>query len=151
MSDNKKYVVNHIIYTVLQFTWGIAQNLLGIFILLILTIKNPKRKHSFYHGALVTEWKLSFSCGCGMFIFYGHAGSNVADVVLVHEYGHTLQSIVLGPLFMFIIAIPSMLWAFIPACVKLRKEKNIKYVSFYPESWANQWGEKIVGLKGPDF
>lgn len=147
---NKKYILNYIIYTLLQLTWGFIQNALGIFILIILTIINPKRKHFLYHGAIVSEWKFPFSCGCGMFIYYGHKGAKDADAVLVHEYGHTLQSIVLGPLFMFVIAIPSITWAFVPCFVKMRKEKNIKYVDFYPEKWANAWGEKVTGLKAPE-
>ncbi len=146
----KKYTLNHILYTIIQLTWGIIQNALGILILIILTIINPRRKHSYYHGALVTHWKFSFSCGCGMFIFYGHENADDASEVLVHEYGHTLQSVVLGPLFMFVIAIPSMVWAFTPCFGRMRKEKNIPYVSFYPESWANAWGEKITGLKAPE-
>ncbi len=146
---NKKYIINHIIYTLLQLTWAIPQNILGLLILLGLTIKNPKRNHFYYHGAIVTEWKFTFSCGCGMFIFYGHKDAKDAKEVLVHEYGHTLQSIVLGPLFMFIIAIPSMTWAFVPCFIKMRKEKNIKYVDFYPESWANSWGEAITKEKAP--
>jgi len=145
-----KYIFNYIIYTILQFTWGIFQNMLGVLILLILTVLNPKRNHFYYHGAIVTEWKMNFSCGCGMFIFYGHKNAKDNKEVLVHEYGHTLQSIVLGPLFMFVIAIPSMTWAFVPCFNRMRKEKNIRYVDFYPESWANKWGEKITGLKAPD-
>jgi len=145
----KKYLFNDIVYTLLQFTWGLIQNILGLLILVFLTIIDTKRNHFYYHGAIVTEWKFSFSCGCGMFIFYGHKNAKDADEVLVHEYGHTLQSIVLGPLFIFVIAIPSLLWAFIPYFNKLRKEKNIKYVDFYCEKWANNWGEMITGLKAP--
>jgi len=147
---NKKYIINYIVYTFLQFTWGIIQNFFGVLILIGLTVKDPSRKHFYYHGALVTEWKLEFSCGCGMFIFYGHKKAKDASEVLVHEYGHTLQSIVLGLLFMFVIAIPSMTWAFVPKFVELRKNKNIKYTDFYCEKWANVWGEKITGLKAPD-
>jgi len=146
----RQYIFNDIVYTILQFTWGILQNVLGALILLVLTIINPLRNHFYYHGAIVTEWRFDFSCGCGMFIFYGHKDAKDSKEVLVHEYGHTLQSIVLGPLFMFVIAIPSMLWAFIPYFVKLRKRRNIKYVDFYCEKWANKWGEKVTGLTAPN-
>lgn len=82
--------------------------------------------------------------GLGMFIFYGHEDNPEAKEVLVHEWGHTIQSIILGPLFMLVIAIPSLLWAFIPGLVKMRKEKGIKYTDFYCEKWANIEGEKLL-------
>jgi len=143
---NKKYILNYIIYTIIQLTWGIIQNALGILLFLILSIINIKRKRFYYHGAIASDWKFSFSMGLGMFIFFGHRNSTTQDPkkVLVHEYGHTIQSIILGPLFFFVIAIPSTVWAFTPAFVKMRKEKNIKYTDVYCESWANKLGEKVL-------
>lgn len=136
--------VNHIIYTLLQLSWGLAQNSLGILLWLILTAVNPGRKRGYYHGAVLTHWKFKFSMGLGMFIFYGHEDNEEAKQVLVHEYGHTIQSIILGPFFMLIIAIPSVVWAFTPAFVRMRKEGKYTYTGFYPEYWANKLGEKIL-------
>jgi len=139
-----------VVYYLLQITWGIIQNICGFLIWIILMCKNPKRKITTFFGAIVTEWKFSFSTGCGLFIFYGHKNAKDAKEVLVHEYCHTIQSCILGPLFMFVIALPSVSWAFIPCFVKMRKEKNIKYCEFYPESWANKLGTLVTGLPAPD-
>lgn len=136
--------VNYILYTFLQLTWGICHNLLGMLLWLILTVVNPKRKREYYHGAILTHWKFSFSMGLGMFIFYGHEGTEEEKEVKVHEYGHTIQSIILGPFFLFVIGIPSVVWAFTPAFVRMRKKGKIKYTDFYPEHWANTLGEKIL-------
>ncbi len=148
---NKKYILNYIIYTILQLTWGIIQNVLGIIAFLILTIINPKRKRFYYHGAIGSDWKFSFSMGLGMFIFYGHRDRKDInpDEILVHEYGHTIQSIILGPLFFFVIALPSTIWAFLPCFVKYRKEHNVKYTDLYCESWANRAGEEVLKEKAP--
>lgn len=138
------------VYYLLQVTWGSIQNVCGLVVWLFLNIKNPNRKRGIYHGAILTYWGNSFSTGLGMFIFFGHEGSKDADEVLVHEYGHTLQSALLGPLFLPVIGIPSTVWAFTPIFEKWRKEGRYKYCQFYPEAWANSWGSKVTHQKAPD-
>ena len=62
---------------------------------------------------------------------------------LVHEYGHTIQSIILGPLYLLIIGIPSSIWAM----TFNNKGNTISYYSFYTEKWANVLGEKVTKEK----
>lgn len=45
----------------------------------------------------------------------------ILQTLLVHEYGHTIQSMILGPLYLIVIGIPSTLWGFLMG--KKRKEK----------------------------
>lgn len=55
-----------------------------------------------------------------------------------HEYGHSRQSLYLGPLYLIVVGLPSLLWAgFIHNLVK----KEIGYYEVYPESWADELGE----------
>ena len=55
-----------------------------------------------------------------------------------HEYGHTLQSRKLGPVYLFVIGLPSIIWA---GCFKwYRKKYNKSYYSFPTESWADKLG-----------
>lgn len=146
ITGEKKMIkkINYALYTLLQFTWGICQNIVGLLVWLILGILNPRRKRAYYHGAILTHWKFPFSMGLGMFIFYGHEGTEEEKEVKVHEYGHTIQSIILGPLFLFVIGIPSCVWAFTPVFNRWRKAGRYKYTDFYPEKWANKLGEKIL-------
>jgi len=99
----------------------------------------------------MSYWKFPFSMGLGMFIFFGHSNKDeeYQAQVLVHEYGHTIQSCMLGPLFMFVIAIPSVVWAFTPVFEKMRKEGKYDYLEFYPEAWANYEGERILKMPAP--
>ena len=53
----------------------------------------------------------------------------LSDRLLVHEYGHTIQSLILGPLYLVLIGIPSTLWGFLLG--KRRKEKQIPYGAFF--------------------
>ena len=127
------------IYRILQCTWGIVQTLLGFVVFLC----HFKDRHFVYNGAIATEWKRNFGLSLGLFIFVWPNDSHV----LVHEYGHTLQSMVLGPLYLILVGIPSALWANLPFLQKRRMEQHISYYRFYPEKSANQLGEKVTKEK----
>lgn len=128
-------------YVVLQIFWGFPQTLLGFAVFLRLR----KVHHYRYHGAVVTEWKKTTGLSLGLFIFVpaGYMGNDF----LVHEYGHTIQSLLLGPLYLFVIGVPSVLWCNMRCFARLRKKKNISYQKLYSECWANYLGEKTTGEK----
>lgn len=149
MKEKTKQTLLLIGFVSLQFTWGFLQNAYGLLAFLILTVRTPSRKIEIYHGAVVAYWDKCYSMSSGMFIFYGHENSSDGRSVIVHEYGHALQSLVLGPLFFLVIGIPSVIWAFSPHFIKLRRYGRRTYLDFYPESWANRWGEKWTGDAAP--
>lgn len=119
-----------------QWTWGLPQTLLGAII--CLTCRSCP--HYTYRGCVVTRWNQRGSLGVGMFLFMGTEDPQVR----VHEFGHSVQSLILGPLFLIIMGIPSFLWANLPPCRKLRKEKGVSYYRFYPESNANWLGRLVT-------
>jgi len=141
-----------LLYRIWQCTWGILQTLLGFCVFLM----NHKGKHYNYHGAIITEWINKSSMSLGMFVFITkepyfankflskYTAEELSNRLLVHEYGHTIQSMILGPLYLIIIGIPSTLWGFLPELNKMRKEKQISYFAFFTESWANVCGEKVT-------
>lgn len=63
----------------------------------------------------------------------------------MHEYGHTIQSLIFGPLYLIVMGIPSTLWGFLFG--KKRKERQIPYGVFFTEKWANHLGERVTGEK----
>ena len=140
-----------ILYMLAQCTWGILQTLSG-FVIFLICIRD---KHYFYHGAVVTEWKFSSSVSLGLFIFVAanpyYSGiptkEETASRLLVHEYGHTIQSLIFGPLYFIVTGLPSIVWASFPALHKMRRKKHMSYFSFYTERWANHLGEKITKTK----
>lgn len=141
------------IYRIWQCTWGILQTFLG----LVLFLLHCRDKHFNYHGAIVTVWETKSSISLGMFVFVtsepyfvekfkGQIGAEeLSNRLLVHEYGHTIQSLILGPLYLILIGIPSTLWGFWGA--RNRKEKQIPYGAFVTEKWANHLGEIVSGEK----
>ena len=124
-----------------QWTWGLPQTLLGA----VICLACRKCPHERFHGAIVTHWKQSGSLGVGMFLFIGKSRSDDnRRQVMVHEYGHSVQSMILGPLFLIIMGIPSFLWCNLAPCRRLRREKGVSYYSFYPEKNANWLGALVT-------
>lgn len=140
----------NLLYRLIQWTWGIPQNIIGLLIFLCCT----DRKYQSYHGALVSNWNREAMCaGCGMFIFMGKSTSfdtkkaiseqKSVQRLLIHEYGHTIQSLILGPLFLFVITIPSALWALLPFFKNRRMQRGTSYYSAFTERWADALGSYI--------
>ncbi len=143
-----------VLYIVIQCTWGIVQTSLGFIVFLI----NIKKKHYFYHGAVITERNVPSSVSLGMFVFIttnpmkdkrrkGRIPvEELSKRLLVHEYGHTIQSLILGPLYLIVIGIPSTLWGFLPY-FQNKRNNGVSYFSFFTEKFANYLGEKVTKEK----
>ena len=136
-----------------QFTWGIIQSLCG----LVLFVLNFNRKHYWYRNAVVTEWHHEGSVSLGLFLFVEVSrrslGKSFRDIgeerttryIIMHEYGHSLQSMILGPLYMFIVGIPSLIWCNVPYFNRFRKDRKMSYYAFYTEKWANRLSYDVTG------
>ena len=147
---NVMKTVRFLLCAMVQWTWGIVQNAIGLLLFLVFL---PNR-HFVFRSSVVTCWKIPYSAGCGMFIFLNDtdlsesgkgAISKMDYDLLVHEYGHCLQSILLGPLFLPVIAIPSIIWAALPCFERFRKRKGMSYYELYCEKWANRFGDRMCG------
>lgn len=104
-----------------------------------------RRKHFIYRSCVATEWKRPQSLSLGIFIFVSDKlEGRLREEIIIHEYGHTVQSIILGPLYFPVIAIPSAVWCMTPALEKRRMKRGISYYSFYPERWANRLGSRVT-------
>lgn len=132
-------------YILIQWTWGFLQTFLGL-LLFLENLRNKKNRHFWYHGALVTLWQTPEGLSLGMFVFMPE--SDMTDSqdrrLLRHEYGHTVQSLALGPLYLPVIGLPSVIWARCPYFIRRRKCRHISYYTFYTEKWADSWGEKAL-------
>ena len=66
------------------------------------------------------------------------------NMVIAHESGHVKQSLYLGPLYLIVIGIPSILWAWSHRWIAPKKS----YYWFYTESIANKLGGVAVTPEG---
>ena len=133
-------MLKRILWVVWQAVWGLPQNLAGAVMYLLFR----KSEHLRFHGAVVTAWKFRGCCSIGCFIFMEERCMHDRQL-LVHEFGHTIQSALLGWLYLPVIVLPSTIWYMVPALRKWRHDKGISYYRFYTESWANHLGEKWCG------
>ena len=143
-----------IMYMLLQWIWGLPQTLVGA----ILFVMNKDFPHYSYKGAIITQWKSKSSVSLGMFLFVTddpffyypklrmeYDEDQFSKMLIVHEYGHTIQSLIFGPFYLFAVGIPSFAWGFLPVFVRKRTVNGVSYFSAYPEKWANKLGEKATG------
>lgn len=152
------------LFVLVQLTWGLPQTLLGL-LLYLYWLPRVTTRYA-YHGAIVTEWACGGGISLGLFVFvsakagrYQVEGRILTEAeskrgVRVHEYGHCVQSLLLGPVYLMAVGLPSYLWANLPRLRRLRREKGVSYYAIWPEKQANalgEWatGEKSVGMAMP--
>ncbi len=140
MKSNKFLLTETVVVIFLQCTWGIIPTLLGAVFFLIFR-KNP---HRMYRGCIDTQWDARCGLSLGLFIFTPMDETRDSGKIRVHEYGHCMQSIVLGPLFL-VPGIISLLWGRMRYFEKLRREKKLPYTACFVEAWASKWGELVTG------
>ena len=133
------------LYSVLQWTWGLPQTLIGAAVFVI----HKNDKHFDYGGATATAWKRKDGVSLGKFIFVPEESVSEKGVsgqkdgsLLEHEYGHTIQSIILGPAYLILVGLPSILWSRLPYFSKMRKRTGGSYYSAVFERTASDLGRK---------
>ena len=142
----KTDLVDFLFYLV-QWTWGLTVNLAGGIAFLICTkIKGYRYQRFGYAYIVYVPWK-GGGLSLGLFIFMKdqHSNKKWTYNTRIHEYGHTWQCLLLGPLYWVVIAIPSFIWC--NCFAKYRAKNNVSYYKLYCESWANSWGEKFSKMK----
>ena len=122
---------------ILLILWQLPQAILGSIIYIFF---KKDIKDTYQRGFVKCYFVKDFRGGISLspFIFINH--KRLYDVNWInHEYGHYLQSLYLGPLYLIVIGIPSGLWAFIYG--RFITEEHNRYYKFYTEKWADKLGE----------
>jgi hypothetical protein len=130
------------LFILIQCTWGLLQTLIGLGFFIALR----KCPHRMYRGCIDTQWDHTGGLSLGLFIFTPPDSQKNADLIRVHEYGHCIQSLLLGPLMLFV-GVISVAWGNLPYFARLRREKKLPYTACFVESWASKWGEMATGEK----
>lgn len=136
-----------IFFYIVQWTWCLPVNIVGLAAFLICTkIKGYKSQKFGYANIVYVPWNQG-GLSMGLFIFMreNHPNKEWTYNTRIHEYGHTWQCLLLGPLYYIVVAIPSAVWCNLFA--KYREKNNVSYYKLYCESWANSWGEKFSHMK----
>ena len=136
-----------IFFNIVQWTWGLPVNVVGGIGYLVCTKILGYRHQKFgYANIVYMPWKQG-GLSMGLFIFIREEKEKKEWLYncRIHEYGHTWQCLLLGPLYYLVVAIPSVIWC--QCFAKYREKNNVSYYKLYCESWANSWGEKFAKMK----
>jgi hypothetical protein len=87
----------------------------------------------------VTYWDRPEGLSLGRFIFVPAKGKSM----LSHEYGHTIQSLILGPAYLPLVGLPSLIWNQLPYFRNKRKATGRDYYSVIFEKNANKLGDRF--------
>lgn len=119
---------------ILKFFWQLPQVIVAFIYYWYLKYKDDILDTCTFQGAVVFIKKESYgSVTLGNHIFLSPIAT---DITVRHEWGHTRQSLILGPLYLIIIGIPSIIWAI----VHRKIAPNTSYFDFFTEKWANKLG-----------
>lgn len=125
----------------LMYLWQLPQNLLGLLLLAIYGRVIPID----FRG---DDWRSRLPSSMIYFVDGFHGGIALGRYVLIsgyyasaydvwaHERGHSIQSMILGPLYLIVIGLPSLLWA-----AWWNRDRDCSYYSFYTERWADRLGD----------
>lgn len=120
----------------LMWLWQFPQNILAICIEGILC-EAAYREGKIDGNTLIYNYVLP-TMSLGNYIFVNGMSSNTA---IKHSHGHSKQSRILGPLYLVVIGIPSLLHLIVyNICSKIGFSWD--YYKFYTELWANKLAEK---------
>ena len=126
----------------LALTWELPQTLLGL--LLLLFTRKPSTEKS-------VEWSINYivesyavfwrTCRWGVslgpIIILGDIFRGQAPEVVLHEWGHSKQSLILGPLYLIVVGIPSIVMNILSRWGVMNP---FRYYDRRPESWADRLG-----------
>ena len=129
---------------VLLALWELPQNVLGGAVLVLARATGKVRGTERAKDRLFVEVS-GFAVSLGWFVFWSgetttrwfHIDSAVRD----HEYGHTFQSRWLGPLYLPVVGVPSVMRNLY--AVAYREVAGVRwrgYFDGFPERWADQLG-----------
>jgi Na+/H+-dicarboxylate symporter len=132
----------------LRFTWELPQTVLGFFVFIYVKLTDKHSVSRMFSSTVIYTNTSSFGVSLGFFIFgvrkevYQKAGYQDSDAQIEktknHEYGHSLQSRLLGPVYLLVVGLPSFLFN---ALTRLNFLKVETYYTRFPENWADKLGK----------
>lgn len=120
------------ILNIVLWIWQFPQNLLGLFFILFL---KPEFHIDFRTSRIYYSTEMRGGISLGRYIFLNEKYWDKGCDSELHEYGHGRQSLYLGPLYLFVIGIPSILWA-----AWWNESRGVSYYKFYTEALADKLG-----------
>lgn len=111
----------------LLYLWQLPQNLLGLLVILA-----ARARYDDGEGAWLTKMKIGVSLGNYIIVYAGAGPDSFA-----HERGRQRQSLYLGPLYLIIIGLPSLIGNLV---------RRIVPFDYYKQPW-EAWADRLGGVR----
>lgn len=92
----------------------------------------------------VTRYNLAFGVSLGNYIVFGSTGLSTTS--LKHEQGHQRQSLYLGPLYLLLIGLPSLLGNLYDRLFHRAWRPKDRIVWYYNQPW-EKWADRLGGVE----
>ncbi len=133
----------------LLILWQLPQYLVSlVFWLVMILSKNVLYTEKVFKSRVVVLKRPGMGVSFGLVIFISIQMRT--DFILAHEYGHSKQSVILGPLYLIVVGIPGiiryMVYDRLLKRAETKEEFEViykKYHKGYPERWSNL----LVGIE----
>lgn len=126
-----------LIGTIILVIWQLPQVIAGFFVRLFTGAEKQPELSSQYDRRIF-YWRLS--SGISLSTYYIIVRRNADEKTIKHEKGHTIQSLYLGPLYLLVIGLPSLIWCGVYSYTNWIDKSKCSYYSFYTEAWADKLG-----------
>lgn len=127
-------------FIILDTIWESPQLILGAIVKLIYAEHGLREEETYKHGVCqIQNWGMTSGVSLGWFQFtHPSAGKDTVS----HEVGHSVQSVMLGPLYLLTVGLCSGIHAL------LYKYTNIYKGKSYYDYWCEAWANKLSGAYG---
>lgn len=141
-------VIKTFLFYLISFTWGLPASIIGFLITFSLWVTGH-RSYVWNYCIVTPIGKNWGGMSIGPFIF---TDNSPTEHILQHEHGHSIQNLMLGPLWLFIVGIPSGIRyqyreVYIYNKDRVRYRNLPDYDSVWFEKWATKLGEKYFPKK----
>lgn len=121
---------------ILAFSWELPQTLVGLLALIFSRRAALEPEYLRFAVVLWREVTIGSGGSFGALIVLDPVYSGIHGIA-EHEHGHSIQSLLLGPLYLFAVGIPSLVNNVAARAGRLSWDE---YFDRYPERWANRLG-----------
>lgn len=121
--------IGDVLLFILLFIWQLPQNIVALVMLPFLGKLKLISYKKFCFAFKASN--MSGGISLGTFAFLSPYSAKKVATVMHEQEGHTVDSKIWGPLYLFVIGIPSIMWAWLG-------DDNKCYYDFYTERWANE-------------
>jgi hypothetical protein len=129
----------------LHWVWQFPQHLLAL--VMILVCKPCGYSHI---GTSTVYWLDRFNLGVslGKYIFLNE---RYGETVVLHEFGHSVQSLYLGPLYLLVVGIPSLVFCNLWDRFFHKSWPQARRIRWYHGRYPENWADRLAKLNGSYF